>query len=238
MSSEQGLKIVFMFEFVNKILDKNKGKKQYQKILELLLNNRKLEDGVKQELDGIIKSHNLLTADVVGFQKDTLLKLSKLLSEDERISDTEKDDFEKILNYFQLTVADIPSFQGTYNKCRSLYLIEEKNILPTPTVSGLDVVLKKEEIIHWVCPAILKKVKHITKAIGYSGFTGSVTIVRGLRYRSGSLKVSRQTSTVMVDEDTGQFWLTNQRIGYIGTNKNFSLPYNKVLSFKLYKDGI
>ena len=59
-----------------------------------------------------------------------------------------------------------------------------------------------------------------------------------MRYRVGSLKVAPQTREIMVDEDRGNFWLTNLRIGFLGSRKNFSLAYDKILSFELYRDGI
>ena len=62
--------------------------------------------------------------------------------------------------------------------------------------------------------------------------------MKGVRYRVGSIKLAPSTREVMVEEDAGSFWLTNQRIGFLGSKKSFTFPYSKVLSFELYKDGI
>jgi hypothetical protein len=226
-----------MFNFVKDYLAKEKNKKEYEQILIKFLADGKLDRKEKEELEKLKKDYDFSEEDLKGIKKKHISLFFKNISKDERITDEEKKELESLMDYFGLSVKDFDFNQGNFNKFYSLALID-KGILPTPQYTGFDLVLKKGEIVHWLCPSIFKKRRKITKTINYSGFTGSVKIMKGLRYRVGSINLSPQTSEVMVDEDSGNFWLTDQRIGFLGRRKNFNLPYNKILSFEAYKDAI
>ena len=161
----------------------------------------------------------------------------KNISEDERITEDEKKELESLMGYFDLDIKNFGFNQKNFNKFYSLALID-KGILPTPTYTGLNVLFKKDEIIHWLCSGYLKKRKKVLRNITYGGFIGSIKIAKGLRYRVASMDLATQSSEIIADEDFGNFWLTNQRVGFLGERKNFNLPYNKILSFEVYKDAI
>jgi len=57
-------------------------------------------------------------------------------------------------------------------------------------------------------------------------------------YRVGSLDLGRSTKEIVDVEDTGVLWMTNQRIGFIGRKKNFTLAYGKILSFDVNSNGL
>lgn len=226
-----------MFNFVKNYLAKREAKGEYEQALAKFLSDGKLNDEEKKQLDELAKKYGLVREDLIEAHKRASSQMFKNISSDERITDEEKQELESLMKYFGQSQKDFDFNQINFNKFYSLALID-KGILPTPQHSGLNVIFKKDEILHWLCPATLKKQKKVIDRITYKGFTASVKITKGLRYRVGSLKLAPQTKEIMVDEDRGNFWLTNQRIGFLGSRKNFSLPYNKVLSFELYKDGL
>ena len=79
-------------------------------------------------------------------------------------------------------------------------------------------------MLHHGQSAVLRKVKRVTTRVKYAGFTTSIKIMKGLRYRTGSLRVGTDTAETLAVEDDGGFYLTNQRVGFIGNRKHFSLP--------------
>lgn len=52
------------------------------------------------------------------------------------------------------------------------------------------------------------------------------------------MQVSRQVEEFWDYEDKGIFWVTNQRIGYIGNTKSFSFPLDKLLSLNTGDGGL
>lgn len=66
----------------------------------------------------------------------------------------------------------------------------------------------------------------------------SIKICKGLRYRIGSVHVSRSVEEFWTVEDTGTFWISNMRIGFIGDTKNFVFPLAKLLSLTDGESGL
>ena len=62
--------------------------------------------------------------------------------------------------------------------------------------------------------------------------------MKGVRYRVGSLGIGAESKEVLASEDNGIFYITNQRVGYIGSRKQFALPFSKVHSFELRSEGM
>jgi hypothetical protein len=116
--------------------------------------------------------------------------------------------------------------------------MEDLKRLPLFNSDGIPIVFKKGETLAWSTPSTLKKFKKVTTGVSYSGVTASVKIAKGVRYRIGSLDLGRSTKEVVDVEDTGVLWLTNQRIGFIGRKKNFTLVYGKILSFDVNSNGL
>lgn len=226
-----------MFNFIKDYIAKGKNKTEYDQTILKFLSDGKLDKKEKEELKNLEKKYGLSEKDLNNIKKKHLSSFFQNISGDRRITDEEKNELQSLMNYFEIDQKDFDFNQENFNKFYSLAMID-KGILPTPKCEGLNIILKKEEIVHWLCPATLKKRKNITKNMTYGGFTGSIKITKGLRYRVGSINLYPQVSEVMVDEDFGNFWLTNQRIGFLGKRKSFNLPYNKILSFEAYKDAV
>jgi len=226
-----------MLGFVNNFLAKRGAQSEYHEMLTKFLSDGNLDEGEKRKLEELAQKHGLSKSDVQYAHKQTTSVFFKNISSDERISEDEKKGLEALMSYFDLKQTDFDFNQGAFNKYYSLALID-KGVLPTPQHEGLNVILKDGEVLHWLCSATLKKRKTVTTGANFHGLTGSFKLMKGVRYRIGALQFAPDTSEVMVDEDTGTFWLTNQRIGFLGHKKNFTLPYGKVLSYELYKDGI
>lgn len=108
--------------------------------------------------------------------------------------------------------------------------------LPTIDVPNLNVNLSNDEKLHYVNKAFIVKNKSVTKSYNYSGFSASIKIARGLRYRVGNVKINPQKVNVMMTDDAGTFYLTTENLGYIGLNKHFSMPYEKISSLDI-RDG-
>lgn len=214
---------------------KRKGLDLYsQKIKELLIDGN-LSDEEKIILEEIKTEHNLTDKDVEKYNLAGFKIFFDKITDDSRITEAERKELVKIYSDLNLSTDNLAYNQSDFNKYHTLYLIDEGK-LPTIDVPNLNVNLSNSEKLHYVSKAFIIKNKSITKSYNYSGFSASIKIAKGLRYRVGNVKINPQKVNVMMTDDAGTFYLTTENLGYIGLNKHFSIPYDKISSLDI-RDG-
>lgn len=226
-----------MLDFVKKYLTKREGKIKYNNLLKDFLSDGKLDEKEKKELERLSKEYNITELELIeAHKKGSTLAFQNIIS-DGKITDEEKEALEDLMKYFKVSQKDFKFDQKSFNKFYTLGLID-KGILPEIQQHDIDIIFKKGEILHWGCTGALRKYQRVTNRINYSGPIASIKIMKGVRYRMGSIGYSTSSSEYLINEDTGVFWLTNQRIGFRGNRKNFVFPYTKIHAFELTKDGL
>ncbi len=214
---------------------KRKGLDLYsQKIKELLVDGNLSEED-KTILEQIKKEHNLTDKNVEKYNLAGFKIFFDKITDDSRITEAERKELVKIYSDLNLSTDNLAYNQSDFNKYYTLHLIDEGK-LPTIDVPNLNVNLQTGEKLHYVNKAFIVKNKSITKSINYSGFSASIRIAKGLRYRVGNVKINPQKVNVMMTDDAGTFYLTTKNLGYIGLNKHFSIPYDKISSLDI-RDG-
>ncbi len=111
----------------------------------------------------------------------------------------------------------------------------EDGDLPSVTVP---ILLQRGEACHFSCAAAHHEIKTVTKRINYHGPTASIKIMKGVRWRFGSISVQRVSTDVMTQLDTGNLYITSKRIFFDGTKKNASILLGKITNFTVFKDGL
>lgn len=98
--------------------------------------------------------------------------------------------------------------------------------------------LQKGETLVWTIHNVtLYEEKTIRTYEGRShGF--SVRIARGLSYRTGVFKGWPVETTLMMNKGVGSLGVTTKHIYFAGENKSLRLPYNKIIQFVPYSDGV
>jgi hypothetical protein len=156
------------------------------KIWQLSIFARKISSGIFEKINKIEHGNNTIVKKIITPFNPLLTKWGVINNEisqkdnqyidetflymdpeSERITDEEKKDLEALMGYFDLSPKDFEFNQNNFNKFYSLALID-KGILPTPAHTGLNVIFKKDEVLHWLCGATLKKQKRVTESIGRS----------------------------------------------------------------------
>jgi hypothetical protein len=108
--------------------------------------------------------------------------------------------------------------------------------LPRVTV---DIILRRGETCHFMERGIdHSELRTVTKRINYSGPTGSIRIMKGLRWRYGSVAVERIAQDVLSKIDTVDVYLTNRRLLLNGARKNSSVALDKIVKFSVFSDGL
>jgi len=100
------------------------------------------------------------------------------------------------------------------------------------------ILLQRGEVCHFSGAAAHHEIKTVTKRINYSGPTASIKIMKGVRWRVGSIAAQRVTMDVMTLLDTGNLYVTSKRVFFDGTKKNVSIPLAKITKFTVFKDGL
>lgn len=106
-----------------------------------------------------------------------------------------------------------------------------------PKLSNSVIVLQKSEEVHWEVPANLLISQTVTT--GYRGGSRGVSIrvMKGVSYRVGasrSTPIREQIST----KHPGVLVITSKRIVFSSPSKSFSIPFNQLISFDPYSDGL
>jgi AraC-like DNA-binding protein len=133
-----------------------------------------------------------------------------------------------------VTIAHDESTRALVERFRLLAEIEE-GALPSIDVP---VRLHRNEICHFSGAASYHEIKTVTRRINYGGPTASVKIMKGLRWRVGSIAVQRVTTDMMTLLDAGTLYITSKRLFFDGTKKNVSISLAKVANFTVFKDGL
>lgn len=225
--------------FVDRYFKKQEGLKKYQESISSFLADSELSVEENEQLLEMQKEFGLSAEDVKGIHKTSVASVFTNIGSDKRITDEEKASLEKLLTHFNVSKEDIAFNQDSFNKYYALALID-KGVLPTISnpESQVNIVFKPDEVLHWGMVANLMKRKKVTTKVNYGGFTGSVKIMKGVRYRVGSMNIGSESKEIIDREDSGIFYVTNQRLGYLGYRKQFSFPFKKIGSLELRPDGL
>jgi hypothetical protein len=223
-----------LFGKIKSVYNENKmaleGMKLYKETFQEFLSNDVLSLEEKNKLTEIIEKYNLTEIELKHTGKDICNNYIKKISTDKRISKLQMDTLKDIIDWTktdaeQLNLKNISAYHSSYE-------LENSGKLPILDWSAINIIPKKDEVLHFVGCADLQKIKKVSsETINYGGFTSSFRICKGVNYRLGSIKAGRETHDELTTIDDGNFFITSQKVGFIGVQKSFTIPFNKILSF-------
>jgi tellurite resistance protein len=154
---------------------------------------------------------------------------------DHRYSTSDEEHLEKLANALGAKLQFDPKTTEMLTRLRLLGEVE-KGRLPSCDVA---ILLQRGEICHHAIMGVAhKELRTVTKRINYGGPTASIKIMKGLRWRMGSLAVQRVTQDVMTEVDRVDVFITSKKVFLKGLRKNTSIPLGKVIHFTVYSDGL
>jgi hypothetical protein len=206
---------------MNDIVSDGKIEKSEEEFLTKLQNNLKLSDDVANNISTQVRGQ---------FLQDFF---DNVVS-DERLSPQEEQQLELISKNLNINIQIDDKIKSKLDRYKLYWVIENVEI---PEIS-VALSLEKNEKCYFQSTCEWYEMRTITERINYSGTTASIKIMKGVRYRVGSIKPQRITSEQWKQIDYGKMYLTNKRIILIGQSKNSNIKLQKVLSFTPYSDGI
>jgi|YelNatPaOPRAMG01_1025707.scaffolds.fasta_scaffold13931_2 hypothetical protein len=177
--------------------------------------------------------------------KDALLEVYNQLyekfTEDKEMDEGEINLLQKFQDTFGLTKDDV-NYDERVLPYIYVWAIRKMGVLPTVnfTNGDLNIVFKKDEIVHFAAACILKEWKTVT--LGYSGGSQgvSIRIAKGVTYRVGSHRGHLVKDQMYVEIARGVLVLTNQRLLFVPVegSKQINVALNKIVSYKCYENGV
>jgi hypothetical protein len=153
---------------------------------------------------------------------------------DRRLSPDEQEALSALAFSLDVQVAIDQTGQETLNRFALLWRLENT---PLPTVA-VPINLQRGEFAHASVSADWSELRKRTVRTGYSGFSTSIRIAKGLSYRVGNYTPSQITVDELTKLDTGTLYVTNKRLIFDGQSKNIALRYGPIIGLEVFSDGI
>lgn len=210
----------------------------YEKHVKQSVSDGKLEYFEKENLEKLKK--DLLISDEVADEiygknaKDILQKFIDGAVSDERLSPEEEIQIDEVSKSLGINLSMDEKSKAVLERYKLYWQIENDEL---PTIAS-DINIQKSEKLHFLTYVKWHEQRTVTKRINYGGPTTRIKIAKGIYYRAGSLGVQRVSEDVWQTIDSGQIYLTNKRLIFMGGKGNKTIGLNKILDIKPYTNGV
>jgi len=220
------------------------GVKKYKEKVFSLLDSGIVDISSREDIKEIISGYSLDKKTLKKTNKQACKHFYKEIIKNLTISEKEKDLMIKLSEDLDIDKKDYGFDQNEFNKYYIIGKLAADGPIPIENFDH-DIRLKDDEVLWWACSASYNKIKRVTNRVSYAGPRFNFRIAKGISYRVGSYKFQTSSSEHLIPQDTGLFWVTNKRIGFLGARKHFDFPHSKLAYFdlnanegmKLFKEG-
>ena len=230
--------ILFLSEKETQELLKTETEKLYSEHVHEAVSDGRLDDLEKENLEKL-KKDLLISEDIADKIYETNAKqiLQNFIDgaiSDERLSPEEEVEINEIAKSLSIDLKVDDKSKEVLDRCKLYWQIENGDL---PTIVP-DINIQKSENLYFRTSVKWLEQRKVTKRINYGGPTARIKIAKGVYYRMGSVGVQKVSEDVWQTIDSGQLYLTNKRLIFMGRNGNKTIQLNKILDFKPYKNGI
>ncbi len=159
---------------------------------------------------------------------------------DGNLDESEEKKLMELSNFFGFSQSDLDK-RGAYSKMVKAAVLRDlmNGVVPQRAkISGAPFNLQKKEQLVW----LFDQVDYLEDKTRreYVGATHgvSIRIMKGVYYRVGEFKGRPVDRTERVRMDNGILGVTDKHLYFAGPGKSFRIPYNKIVSFTPFSDGI
>jgi hypothetical protein len=153
---------------------------------------------------------------------------------DERLSPDEEEELQAISKSLNVKLDMDYKTQAALDKYKLYWQIENSDL---PNIA-IPINIQKSEICYFHVHCDWLEQRRITKRINYGGPTLRIKIAKGVYWRAGSLGVQAVSEDIWQNIDSGDIYLTNKRIIFMGQKGNKTIGLNKILDFTVFSNGI
>ncbi|MGB5031220.1 MAG: hypothetical protein WBO76_03845 [Saprospiraceae bacterium] len=119
-------------------------------------------------------------------------------------------------------------------KMKYLWTLENSEI----PIIEVDLNLASKEVCYYTSKIEWYENRKVTKRIDYHGPSLSIPIFKGLKYKVGSISPRSITKDEIKLIDNGQLYITNNKVIFVGSIGNKSIPISKLLFIESIENGV
>ncbi len=212
--------------------------KIYKKEVDKAVEDGKLEKSERDFLSKLQKDIKLSDEFTNEIYKESATALVQRFIDDavsdERLSPDEEKQLAAISNSLNINFQFDEPTHVLLDKYKLFWQIENGEI---PTIDpGINIQKSEECYFRTHCNWLEQR--RVTKRIRYGGPTMRIKIAKGLYWRAGDLAIQPVAEDVWATIDSGDLYLTNKRLIFMGSKGNKTIRLNKVLDFTTYSNGV
>ena len=213
-------------------------KKLYSKNVEKVVKDGKITISEKENLDrlknGLLISESVASKIYKENANDILQKFIDGAISDEKISPEEEIEMHEIAKSLGIGFEIDEESKEVLEKYKLYWRIENADL---PEISP-DINIQKSERLHFKTYINWLEQRRITKRVNFAGPTARIKLAKGVYYRMGSIGVQPISEDVWQNIDSGQIYLTNKRLIFMGSKGNKTIKLNKILNIVPHTNGV
>ncbi len=231
----------FSFRTICKECEETEKAEKIRSLKEYVNKKPKIIEAITTQKEIPSESIELLQKQPKKILLDLYSEIYAIFTNDNELDEKEIQTLRKLQETFNLTNDEV-KYEERVQPYIYVFWIRNKGILPTIELStgSLNIVLKKDERVHFYDFCILKEWKTVT--LGYAGRSQGVSfrIAKGVTYRVGTHRGNLVREQFYVESSRGWLILTNQRLLLVPTkgSKQLNVPLKKIVSYQCYENGI
>lgn len=192
------------------------------------------DDDISQ-LSNYVSENKLSDKQIKPYAHKAFKKHYAIVMKDDLLTDEEVASLDRVYRFLQPEQVMVQKELNEIARRINLREIQLGKLPQTPTST---IVLKKNEIAHFVVGANLLEERVVSRSYKGGSHGVSFRIAKGLTYRVGQSRGKLVSEKGIVTVDSGDFIITNQRLIFSGGKKSFSYEYRRLLAWNMYSDGI
>ena len=127
-----------------------------------------------------------------------------------------------------------PASSSALDQARRRWALEQETLVEVPC----PLILQRNERCFLTIVAQAAEMRQRTVRVNYGGTTASIRIMKGVRYRVGSIRVERQTEDYEHTFGVGTLCLTDRRLLWSGPNKSLSYLHSSIIDLTGFSNAI
>lgn len=207
----------------------------YRRKVQAVISDAKIDDTEKKELEAMQTNLNIddsVESNIRGEEiKNKIQSFVDSLIEKRRVS---PDDEIKLNQLAKDMDVKLTFEDNGLEKLKLFWEIENKELPSIPC----DINIQKSESLYYKTNIRWYEERSRTTYSNYGGVSTRIKICKGVYLHGGSIAPSRHTEEYMKLIDSGEVYITNKRIIFMGNHGNKTINLTKVLSYTAYNNGI
>lgn len=209
-----------------------------QKEVEVIMRDHEVTDQESAHMDNMTKILGLTVENLRDVIATVIAPIFRAVFdralEDGKLSPQEEREIKRLSKALKIDLQLDDKMQDALDDAKHMWQITEGKI----PEQNSPLMLQKNELCYRVTEARALETRTRTRSITYGGPAVRVRIMKGVYYRVGNARISRQTEEYSHELGYGDLVLTDKRLLFKSANKSLAIRLNRIVDFEPYIDGV